>query len=151
MSYKSDKVSWSSSASEIRSIREKVFIYEFQFPEDSEFDHDDLKCEHILIRDDNGKAVATGRLCEDGKISRIAVLMKHRDSAIAKQLIGELLKIAKSKGMKKVYFDALLDDVDKYRQQGFKPIGSVYMDAGIAKQPLMCSVDLFKISTTVLH
>ena len=151
MSYKTDKVSWSQSASEIKTIREQVFVYEFQFPESTEFDQNDINSEHILIRDDAGKAVATGRLCEDGKISRVAVLMKHRKTAIAKQVIKELLRIAKAKGMKKVYFDAQLEEVDKYRAQGFKPIGNVYMEAGIPKQTLMCSIDLFHITKNVLH
>ncbi len=151
MTYKSDKVTWRNSATEIRSIRERVFVYEYQFPEESEFDHNDIKCEHVLVRDEKGHAVATGRLCEDGKISRVAVLMKHRNSSVSSKVFKELLRLAKSKGMKKVYFDSFLDEVDKYQKQGFVPIGSVYMDGGIAKQPLMCSVDLFKLSQTILH
>lgn len=151
MNYKSDKVSWRSCASEIKWVREQVFVYEYQFSEEQEFDGHDDQSEHILVRDNNGTAIATGRLSNDGKISRVAILMKHRRKEVCKTVIEGLLKIAKDKGLKKVYFDALLDDVNRYRKEGFIPIGSVYMDAGIAKQPLMCSIKLFKISNTILH
>lgn len=151
MNYKSDKVSWNSCSSEIKSVREQVFVYECQFSEDQEFDGHDKESEHVLVRDSSGKAIATGRLSADGKISRVAVLMKHRQRRIGQTVINGLLKIARDKGLKRVYFDAILEEVSKYRQQGFIPVGSVYMDAGIAKQPLMCSIDLFQISNNILH
>ncbi len=151
MNYKTDKVSWRKSKKEIRAIREQVFVYEYQFPLESEFDHHDIQCQHVLIRDDEGRAIATGRLCEDGKISRVAVLMKHRIPKVRRQVFKELLNLARAKGFQKVYFDSLLDEVDKYKEQGFVPAGKVYMDGGIAKQPLMCSVELFKIAQNVLH
>ncbi|QTH64084.1 GNAT family N-acetyltransferase [Psychrosphaera ytuae] len=151
MSYKSNKVKWCNYSSEIRSIREQVFIYEYRFSEEQEFDGDDNESEHILVRDPTGKAIATGRLSRDGKISRVAVLMQYRKKEVGKTVINGLLNIAKERGLKKVYFDSLLDEVRKYRNQGFIPIGSVYMEAGIAKQPLMCDIELFKISTTILH
>ena len=151
MNYKTDKVSWRKSKKEIRAIREQVFIYEYQFPLESEFDHHDTHCQHVLVRDEQGVAIATGRLCDDGKISRVAVLMKHRNLKVRRRVMKELLQLAKTKGLKKVYFDSRLDEVDKYKEQGFVPAGTVYMDAGIAKQPLMCALELFKIAPTVLH
>lgn len=151
MSYKSNKVKWQKCSSEIRSVREQVFIYEYQFSEEQEFDGNDSNSEHILVRDQSGKAIATGRLSRDGKISRVAVLMQHRKQEVGKTVINGLLKIAKERGLKKVYFDSLLDEVRKYRNQGFIPVGSVYMEAGIPKQPLMCDIELFHISTSILH
>ncbi|MDA8621455.1 GNAT family N-acetyltransferase [Psychrosphaera sp.] len=151
MNYKTDKVSWRKSSKEIRAIREQVFIYEYQFPLESEFDQHDVQCEHVLVRDEQGVAIATGRLSDDGKISRVAVLMKHRNIKVRRKVIKELLQLAKTKGLTKVYFDSHLDEVDKYQDQGFVPAGNVYMDAGIAKQPLTCALELFKIAPTVLH
>ena len=77
--------------------------------------------------------------------------MQHRKQEVGKTVINGLLKIAKERGLKKVYFDSLLDEVRKYRNQGFIPVGSVYMEAGIPKQPLMCDIELFHISTSILH
>ena len=151
MSYKVDRVKWRRFATEIKSIREKVFVYEYRIPEINEFDNQDSDCDHVLIRDDEGQAIATGRLCADGKISSIAVLMKYRNSDAAQQVMSKLLAIAKMKGLTSVSIDSELQDVDKYQSQGFKPLGGVYMDAGIAKQTLTCPVDKFHCDDTILH
>lgn len=151
MSFKVDKVKWRACAKEIKQIREKVFVCEYRIPQRNEFDSEDQDCEHVLLRDDDNNPIATGRLCADGKISRIAVLMNHRKSDAAKRVIKMLLDIAREKGLTNVYIDSDLDDVEKYRKQGFAAIGSVYMDSGVAKQPLTCSVDSFNCLDSVLH
>ncbi|MDU0114814.1 GNAT family N-acetyltransferase [Psychrosphaera aquimarina] len=151
MSYKVDHVNWQVNADEIRLIREKVFVCEYRLPQDSEFDNIDRNCEHVLIRDNENTAIATGRICANGKISRIAVLMKHRKHDVSSQVISKLLAIAKNKGLKKVYIDSELDDVEKYRKYGFNAISNVFMDAGIAKQALACPLDKFKSHNTILH
>jgi hypothetical protein len=151
MSFKVDKVKWRACATDIKKVREKVFVYEYHIPATNEFDSNDVNCEHVLIRDDEDNPIATGRLCSDGKISRIAVLLGHRNSDASKRVITKLLDIAREKGMKRVYIDSDLDDVDKYRAQGFSAVGSVYMDSGIAKQPLACPVDNFHCLDNILH
>ena len=151
MSYKVDQVKWRRFAAEIRAIREKVFVYEYRIPHIDEFDKNDSSCEHVLIRDDEGRAIATGRLCSDGKISRIAVLLKYRNTDAAQQVIEKLLAIARMKGLNSVAIDSELEDVHKYQEQGFTPVGGVYMDSGIAKQTMTCPVDKFHCEDTILH
>ena len=142
---------WRGNATEIKQIREKVFVCEYRIPQFQEFDSNDSECEHVLIRDDEGQAIATGRLGSDGKIGRIAVLMKYRNSDLAQQVMTKLLAIAKMKGFTSVSFDSELSDVDKYRRQAFKPVGCVYMDAGIAKQTLACPLEKFHCEDNILH
>lgn len=151
MNFKVNKVKWRACAKEIKQIREKVFVCEYRIPQNNEFDSNDKDCEHVLLRDDEDNPIATGRLCADGKISRIAVLMHHRKSDASKRVIKMLLDIAKEKGLKNVYIDSDLDDVEKYRKQGFSAFGSVYMDSGVAKQPLTCKVEHFDCFESVLH
>ena len=151
MGYKFDQVKWRGFAAEIKAIREKVFVYEYRMPEISEFDNNDTDCEHVLIRNDDGQAIATGRLCSDGKISRIAVLMKYRKSNASQQVLDKLLAIAKFKGLTSVSIDSELADVHKYQEQGFVPLGGVYMEAGIAKQTLTCPLDKFRCHNSILH
>lgn len=151
MGYKVDKVKWKAFSEEIRSVREKVFVYEYRLPRNKEFDNNDLQCEHVLIRDDDGAPIATGRLCEDGKISRIAVVLKHRKSDAAKRVIEKLVAIAKTKGLKQVSIDSELEDVKLYLQHGFRAVGGVYMESGIAKQTLQCSLNQFSGVNNILH
>jgi predicted GNAT family N-acyltransferase len=154
MSYKAARVNWQSANDQIKDIkdvREKVFICEHRIPETEEFDMQDINSEHVLVRNDENKAVATGRICQDGKISRIAVLMKYRNTNAASQVIKLLIKIAHKRGLSSVSIDAELDNLDYFTRQGFQPIGSVYMDSGIAKQTLTFAVNNFECPTGILH
>lgn len=151
MGFKVNKVNWQSNSLDIKTIREKVFVYEYRMPAHSEFDNNDSHCDHVLIRDDDGSPIATGRLCQDGKISRIAVVRKHRKSDVSQKVVKKLIAIAKKKGMKSVSIDTELNDVSKYRANGFKEVGSVYMEAGIPKQTLTCSVESFSCYNSILH
>ncbi|MBU2881235.1 GNAT family N-acetyltransferase [Psychrosphaera sp. B3R10] len=154
MSYKVNNVNWRRETDyieEIKEVRNKVFICEHRIPETEEFDNNDINCEHVLVRNEDDKAVATGRICENGKISRIAVLMKYRNTNAAQKVIQQLLSIAHRKGINQVTIDAELDNVSYFTNQGFKPVGAVYMESGIPKQTLSCSVNSFVCPHGILH
>lgn len=154
MNYKVDKVNWRGKAKEIKDIkelREKVFICEHRIPEHDEFDNHDSRSEHVLVRNEDNRPIATGRICEDGKISRIAVLMKYRHTNAAEQVIKQLVAIARAKGLANVSIDAELDRVSEFKKQGFKPTGAVYMEGGNPKQTMTCSVSHFECPAGVLH
>lgn len=150
MAYKTKIVNWSSYAKDIKLIREKVFICEFRISPEIEFDNNDGNSEHVLLRD-NDIPIATGRICENGKISRIAVLMKYRNTDASNKVVKMLLDIARRKGLKEVYIDSDLAEVNDFKNQGFKVAGSVFMESGVAKQPLVCSLSNFKCNKSILH
>lgn len=151
MAIKVAQVQWNSNQSEIKQVREKVYVCEYRIPQEIEFDQQDNKSEHVLIKDDSGQAIATGRIGQDGKISRIAVLMKYRRSEVPKTVINSLLSIAKAKGLKKILIDSELEKVSSYTNQGFSVKGNVFMDLGIAKQTLCCDIDNFSYPNCLLH
>lgn len=151
MAYKTNKVHWQQCQKEIKLIREKVFVCEFHISPDCEFDTLDQDCEHVLLKDEDDQTIATGRICQSGKISRVAVLMKYRKTDAAKVVINKLLDIAKKKGLSKVYIDCELDDVAHYQAQGFRPAGAVFMQGGVAKQPLANEIKQFHCQQNVLH
>jgi predicted GNAT family N-acyltransferase len=151
MNYKTNRVKWSHSAKEIKEIREKVFVYEHRIPRTCEFDDKDQECEHVLLKNEDDITIATGRITNSGKISRIAVLMKFRQTDAAEKVIEQLLKIAHTKGLNKVFIDADLDSISYYKGQGFVPLGSVFMKAGVAKQRLACPVKQFNCQSSILH
>jgi hypothetical protein len=151
MTYKPRKVSWNRSQSDIKTIREKVFVCEYRIAPQQEFDQQDDCCDHVLLRDDQNAPIATGRIDPHGKISRIAILMQHRNLEVANTVIRKLLEIARAKGLTKVYIDSELEEVEKYTSQGFSASGAVFMDAGIAKQTLTCPVEGFTYDHSLLH
>lgn len=151
MAYKTDTVHWHQCHKEIKLIREKVFVCEFHIPPDCEFDTQDQNCEHVLLKDEQNNTIATGRICQSGKISRVAVLMKYRKTDAAKVVINKLLDIAKAKGLRNVFIDCELDEIQHYQAQGFQLAGQVFMQAGVAKQPLTSSIKQFQCQQSVLH
>lgn len=151
MAYKTNRVHWKQCKKEIKLIREKVFVCEFHISPDCEFDQQDNDCEHVLLKDDDDNTIATGRICQSGKISRVAVLMKYRQTDASKRVVEKLLEIAKAKGLDKVYIDSELDAIHHYQEQGFEPAGQVFMQGGVAKQPLTCAIKQFNCQQNILH
>ncbi|MDE1067827.1 hypothetical protein OS098_23755, partial [Escherichia coli] len=79
MGYHINKVEWELGRELLQQIRERVFVCELHIPKHIEFDNLDQCAHHILVTDDSQVAIATGRLCSDGLIGRIAVLPEHRN------------------------------------------------------------------------
>ena len=134
----------------IKSVREKVFVCEYHIPPEVEFDQKDTRCKHILIQDEQ-TTIATGRISPKGKIGRIAVLKKYRNTEVPKQVVNSLLNIAKDSGLTNITIDSDLHNVHEFQQQGFKTVGSVFMESGIAKQTLVCDIARFTCTLPVLH
>ena len=99
MGYHIDEVEWSIDKELLQQIRERVFVYELHIPKHIEFDHLDQTAHHVLVTKDGKCPVATGRLCNDGLIGRIAVLPEHRNRSVYKSLLTYLVKMAEKQSM----------------------------------------------------
>ena len=66
---------WPEDSERIREVRETVFVHEQRVPEDLEWDGLDDACTHALAESDDGRAIGTGRLLDDGRIGRLGVLV----------------------------------------------------------------------------
>lgn len=141
MSFHVKHVNWAQAQHELSEIREKVFVCEQRIPKSVEFDNDDGVAEHVLLTEDSGRPVATGRVNSTGQISRIAVIMSHRKSNAAEVVLRKLMDIAKGMGVKEVSLNCELDSVKDYIQEGFRTSGAVYMEAGIPRQRLICPIN----------
>ncbi|WP_241264019.1 GNAT family N-acetyltransferase [Bowmanella dokdonensis] len=138
-------VDWTSAKDKLTKLREKVFVYEWRIPKEVEFDRQDTAAYHILLLDEAGAEIATGRLTPEGEIGRIAVLNSCRKPEVYQQLFAALLAIAEQQGMQTVSVQCELEGVNYYQQQGFRPVGAVYMDAGIPRQRMSCSIKQFSL------
>ncbi|MGB0937480.1 MAG: GNAT family N-acetyltransferase [Colwellia sp.] len=141
MSYSVSRVPWHVASPLLKDIREKVFVCERRIPKKVEFDIDDNNAFHMLVCDDISKQpIATGRISPNGEISRIAVLMEFRKDCVDKMIIQGLFEIAKELSLKEIYIASSLDKVNDFTKHNFYPVGTVYMEAGIAKQRMACSI-----------
>lgn len=142
MPYRVNVVKWQHAKRQLMSVREKVFVYERRIPYDVEFDSDDSKAHHILVIDEETKeAIATGRLTDDGEISRIGVVISRRKTPIGKEIINALLNIARKNNIHEVYINSALDAVEYFARHNFLPTGSVFMEGGIPRQRMSCSLE----------
>lgn len=128
------EVRWEDAASELSQVREKVFIAEQRIPRRVELDGRDSECLHVLAGLDDGTIIGTGRMLPHGHIGHIAVLLSFRGLGVGKSLLAKLVEIARAQGQSLVYLDCELAAVPFYESQHFKPVGPVFMEAGIPHQ-----------------
>lgn len=116
---------------EIRWVRNTVFTQEQGIDAGLDFDGRDEECTQVLARDDDGSAVGTARMMEDGHIGRIAVLAHRRGAGIGRRLTIALVEAAQGRGLSNVYLHAQVQAVGFYRALGFEVSGPAFMEAGI--------------------
>ncbi len=142
MSFSVSRVKWEQAASLLKDVREKVFICEWRIPRKIEFDRKDHYAFHILVCDDiTQEPVATGRILSTGEISRIAVLMSFRKRNVDKDVMKGLLAIAKDLKLDEVFIYSPLENVEYFRKFNFMTAGAVFMEAGMPRQRMACSIE----------
>lgn len=142
MSYSVCRVQWEKAAPLLKNVREKVFICEWRIPKNIEFDKKDRVAYHMLVCDDvTQEPIATGRILPTGEISRIAVLMGFRQKQVQQFILEGLFKVARELKLDEVFIYSTLDSVSYFRQHQFKVVGSVFMEAGMPRQRMACSVE----------
>lgn len=129
-----EQVSWQSAESDLRTLREAVFINEQHVPEAMEWDGQDDNSVHVLAFDELNRPIGTGRLLPDGHIGRMAVLPPWRRQGIGSALLTALIGIAQKMRLPSVELDAQTQALGFYQRHGFHSVGEVFMDAGILHQ-----------------
>ena len=107
--------------------------------EEIEMDADDARAFHALAVLD-GVAIGCGRMLEHGasevKIGRMAVLREFRKTGVGAQILRFLVDRARERGCRKAILHAQLTAEGFYLKEGFKPVGSVFDEAGIAHRKM---------------
>lgn len=121
---------WNRCAAMATPIRFKVFVDEQGVPPEEELDALDAECLHAVITLDH-QAIATGRLCPDGRIGRMAVLKEFRGEGFGGLLLSALIEAARDQGHSEVYLHAQCQALRFYESLGFVAEGPVFAEAGI--------------------
>jgi predicted GNAT family N-acyltransferase len=120
-------------------IRRRVFIEEQNVPEEIEMDADDERAFHALAFL-NGVAIGCGRMLEheggEVKIGRMAVLREFRKTGAGARILRFLIERARARGIRKAILHAQLSAEGFYLKQGFRPVGGVFDEAGIAHRKM---------------
>ena len=116
---------------EIRAVRDAVFGGEQNVPADINWDGKDEDCLHVVARMEDSRVIGTGRLEEDGKIGRLAVLPEFRGKGIGRSLLVLLIEAALRKGLSHVYLHAQRHALPFYEGLGFEASPGSFDEAGI--------------------
>ncbi|MFT6992619.1 MAG: putative GNAT family N-acyltransferase [Paraglaciecola sp.] len=150
MAFFAKNADWGNEQHKLKKLREKVFVCQWRIPAEYEFDHQDSIAFHVLVVNEHNQEVATGRITPTGEIGRIAVEPEFRGPEVYQALFNALLNIARQHGLKDVLVQCELEGVNYYQQQGFRPVGTVFMDAGIARQRMLCNLKDFNLERVEL-
>jgi predicted GNAT family N-acyltransferase len=133
------KVSCEKELEQALRIRIHVFVREQGVPAEIELDDDDKRARHLLAS--IGKRPAgTARIVMRGgkaKIGRMAVLKSHRRKNVGKKLLTRAIMTAKKQDARKIYLHAQLAVIGFYESAGFRCVGPVFDEAGIAHRKMV--------------
>ena len=138
--YRIGPARWPADADDLRAVREAVFVREQGVPEELEWDHADPACVHVLARDPHGRPIGTARMKPDGHIGRMAVLPAWRGRGVGGALLAEILGLARSRGLARVFLHAQVQAAPFYARHGFAPTGLGFDVAGIPHQRMVLTL-----------
>ena len=120
-------------------IRIRVFVREQRVPAEIELDTDDQQAIHFLAIK-SGQAVGTARAVMrhgDAKIGRMAVLKSYRRKGIGAALLKRAILSAKRLHARRIYLHAQVAVIGFYQRMGFRAVGRVFDEAGIAHRKMI--------------
>lgn len=125
---------------EIKKIREAVFVQEYGVLAEQEWDEQDPYCMHVLAYDGE-TPVATGRISYDGfefVISKVAVLKEFRKQFYGDFIVRMLIDKAMMSEAKLVKTEVFAESVPFYETIGFQVIG----EGGSLAGHKLCQMEL---------
>ena len=120
-------------------IRWRVFVEEQGVPVEDELDGTDEGCLHwLLFHDDVPVSTLRSRSTDDAmSIGRVATLRDHRGKGHGKRLMQAAIDHARANALGRVELGAQVAVIPWYQAMGFKPVGSIYDDAGIPHRDMI--------------
>lgn len=122
---------WSTMKDLALPIRFAVFVDEQNVPHEEERDAFDPVSIHAIALNEEGVAVATGRLLPDGHIGRMSVFKSYRGLGIGSAVLNALVNHAREKGFSEVILHAQVHAKTFYALHAFEQEGGVFEEANI--------------------
>ena len=129
-------VKWIDGHTQLKNIREKVFIQEQKVMPELEWDGMDEKAIHFLVFKEK-EAIGCGRalvIKNQMQLGRMAVLKEYRGEGVGSALIKKAMTTAKLNQLTIIYIGAQCHAIDFYKKFGFEVTSDIYLDAEIPHQ-----------------
>ena len=126
-------VKWIDDHTQLKNIREKVFIQEQKVTPELEWDGMDESAIHFLVfKDEEAIGCARAVVIKNYmQLGRMAVLKKYRGVGIGSALLEKAIVTAKLKQLTSIHISAQCYAIDFYLKFGFKVMSDIYLDAEI--------------------
>ena len=124
---------WIDDHTQLKNIREKVFIQEQKVTPELEWDGMDEKAIHFLVFKDE-EAIGCARaivIKSQMQLGRMAVLKEYRGQGVGSTLIENAIVTAKLKQLSGIHISAQCNAINFYVKFGFEVTGDTYLDAEI--------------------
>ena len=141
MNVRVQEVSWESHQTELRAVRNTVFIEEQNVPRELEWDGMDETSIHFIAETSDGDVIGTARLMPSGQIGRMAILNSYRGHGIGRRMLEMAIHSAHRSGMKEVFLHAQSYALEFYLKAGFIPDGLEFEEAGIPHRSMTRSTE----------
>jgi predicted GNAT family N-acyltransferase len=131
-------VKWIDGHTQLKNIREKVFIQEQKVMPELEWDGMDEKAIHFLVFKEK-EAIGCGRalvIKNQMQLGRMAVLKEYRGEGVGSALIKKAMTTAKLNQLTTIYIGAQCHAIDFYKKFGFEVTSDIYLDAEIPHQDM---------------
>ena len=125
------EVSWENHQTELRAVRNAVFVEEQNVPRELEWDGMDETSIHFMAETTDGDVIGAARLMPSGQIGRMAVLIPQRGHGIGRRLLDRAISSARQRGMEEVFLHAQSHALEFYQKAGFVADGEQFEEAGI--------------------
>ena len=135
-------VKWIDGLSQLKNIREKVFIQEQKVTPQLEWDGMDEKAIHFLVFNDKA-AIGCARaivIKDHMQLGRMAVLKEYRGQGIGSALIEKAMTTAKLNQLSAIYISAQCHAIDFYKKFGFEVTSDIYLDAEIPHRDMTLDI-----------
>jgi len=124
---------WIDDHTQLKNIREKVFIQEQKVTPELEWDGMDENAMHFLVfKDEEAIGCARAVVIKNYmQLGRMAVLKEYRGQGIGSALLEKAMTIAKLNQLSAIYISAQCHAIDFYKKFGFEVKSDIYLDAEI--------------------
>lgn len=116
-------------------LRRAVFETEQNVPRPLDRDAYDLNADHVVVYDEAGRCVGTGRVVRlDSRtcqVGRMATAREVRGKGVGGLVLDALERIAELRGLKEIIVHSQLPAESFYRNRGFARDGDVFLAEGV--------------------
>ncbi|MEO6365924.1 MAG: GNAT family N-acetyltransferase [Luteimonas sp.] len=134
--FRIEAIDYQTGLTDLRAVRETVFVQEQNVPLEEEWDALDPQCVHVIARAGDGTPIGTGRLTPERRIGRMAVLREWRNKGVGDALLLALIAQAHERGWREIALNSQVGAQRFYARHGFIPEGERFIEAGIDHQPM---------------